>query len=273
MPELPEVETTVCGLKQWLPTNICLESLRFTRRDFRIPLPRGFINKLSGQRLIDIRRRAKYILFHFEQHIVIHHLGMTGNWRRFSLEDQRTHDHAHFHFGAKTHLVFHDPRRFGFFDLVLAKDQGSSRWLRHLGPEPLDEREFHAEYLQAKAYGKKVPVKTFLMDQKVVVGIGNIYASEILFQAGVRPMVMAGKVKSAQWEKIVTVTFDVLNRAIALGGTSLRDYRQTDGKLGYFSGQLQVYGREGLACSLCSQSIRQAVLSGRSTYWCPRCQK
>jgi formamidopyrimidine-DNA glycosylase len=278
MPELPEVETVVRGLASAL-TGKRLTRLVLTRPDLRHAIPPGLASKVAGKRLERVTRRAKYILMHFEgDAVLIAHLGMSG--RMTILPPARTmpprekHDHAIFQFDDGTELRFNDPRRFGLLDYAEANKLAEHPLFSHLGPEPLGN-SFNGPSLAAALHEKKTSIKAALLDQRVVVGIGNIYASEALYGAGISPKRLAKTVQGDRAEKLATAIHDVLSRAIAAGGSSLRDYVQTSGELGYFQHQWAVYGKEGEKCPGCdcNSAIKRIVQSARSTFYCAKRQR
>jgi formamidopyrimidine-DNA glycosylase len=277
MPELPEVETVVRGLAHAL-TGKRLERLHLARPDLRSAIPPGLAAHIAGKRIERFSRRAKYILMHFEGGgVVIAHLGMSGRLIIVPPGNEtprEKHDHAVFHFEDGTELRFNDARRFGLLDYAEEDHLAEHPLFRHLGPEPLGN-EFNGPSLAESLYGKKTPIKSALLDQRVVAGIGNIYACEALYGAGISPKRLAKTVQGERAEKLATAIHDVLTRAIAAGGSSLRDYVQTSGELGYFQHQWAVYGKEGERCPgcTCKSSIRRLVQSGRSTFYCPTRQK
>ena len=270
MPELPEVETTRRGVMPLL-VGRRVQAVTVRERRLRRPVTAGLAGKLQDQNLRAVERRSKYLLFRFDTGTLLIHLGMSGSLRVVRRgEVLRKHDHVDFDFGATRVLRYHDPRRFG---LVLWTSGGAAHpLLAHLGPEPLEE-DFTAAYLRERARGRRVAVKPFLMDGKVVVGVGNIYASEALFRAGIRPGRAAGRLSMPDCARIVVATREVLRAAIREGGTTLRDFVGSDGEPGYFAQELAVYGRTGAPCRNCEAPIRQRVLGQRSTFWCPSCQK
>lgn len=274
MPELPEVETVRRGLEKLIREGAIVSVVDLRTKKIRFDVPRDFKKKLLNAVFRKVTRRAKYLLFDFGEITLVSHLGMTGSWRSIATvdreADQRKHDHLYIEFSNGLRLAFNDPRRFGIIDLE--KDISKSRWLKHLGPEPFDP-VFAAELFKSKARAKTSTIKTFLMDQKNVVGVGNIYASEALFLAGVRPQRRAGKVTMHEWERLIGSIRNVLNRAIEAGGTTLQDHRQVSGETGGFQNRLKVYDRKGEACVNCKSPIKQTVIGGRATYWCPKCQK
>lgn len=271
MPELPEVETVRRGLEKTL-LNARLTGVTLRRPDLRYPIPPA-LGQLANVRLIALRRRAKYLLMDFDNsHTALMHLGMSG---RLTFADAATppakHDHILFHF-EETDLRFNDARRFGFADFCLSEAISHNRHLAVLGPEPLTDA-FDSEYLHTSLSGKKSAIKTTIMDNAVVVGVGNIYASESLFRAGIAPTRAAGRLTRPQTAALVTTIKQVLTEAIAAGGSSLRDYVQTDGSLGYFAHSFKVYGRDGHPCLTCATPIRKKIIGQRSTFYCPNCQK
>lgn len=271
MPELPEVETTRRGVRgALLGRTITAFDLREPRLRWRVEP--GLAGELAGQRVLDVRRRAKYLLFDLDRGSLIAHLGMSGSLRVMTAGSPRQlHDHYDLVLDSGQCLRFNDPRRFGSL-LWCTGPLDEHPLLSKLGPEPL-ENAFTAEYLARRARGRKAAVKLFLMDQHVVVGVGNIYASEVLFRAGVRPRRAAGRIKAVEWQRIVASVREVLDEAIVQGGTTLRDYVNTDGMPGYFARRLFVYERAGEPCRRCATPIRHLVQGQRSTYFCPECQK
>lgn len=270
MPELPEVETTRRGIAPSILGRRVVEVVvREPRLRWRIPatLPTAVANQVVR----DVRRRAKYLLIDLESGSLILHLGMSGNLRALPPKTPIIlHDHVDIVFDSGVCLRFNDPRRFG--SLHWSDDPDSHSLLRKLGPEPLSD-EFDGTYLARIARGRKVAIKQFLMNSHVVVGVGNIYASESLFRAGIRPRRAAGRVTRDELERLVLATKAVLGDAIRAGGTTLRDYVNPEGASGYFRQKLYVYERSGEPCRKCATPIRQFVQGGRSTYYCPTCQK
>ncbi|MGE0408281.1 MAG: bifunctional DNA-formamidopyrimidine glycosylase/DNA-(apurinic or apyrimidinic site) lyase [Amphiplicatus sp.] len=284
MPELPEVETVRRGL---LPA---MEGARFaqveTRRaDLRFPLPARFAARLVGARVLSLARRGKYLLAGLSNgETLLMHLGMSG---RFTIDahdrpgrfhrapdaDPR-HDHIVFDMAgpAPARIVYNDPRRFGFMDLVDTAGLEASRHLAGMGPEPLSE-SFTADIFNAALKARSAPVKAALLDQRVVAGIGNIYASEALFRAGVSPRRTARSVAGTRGARLRAALIDVLTEAIGAGGSSLRDFAGTEGALGYFQRRFKVYDRAGAPCPICAAPIRRLVQSGRATFYCGACQR
>lgn len=272
MPELPEIEVTRKGLEALLSDHPVITKVRLMRGDIRFPIPKDLPRRLEGERIEGIKRRAKYLLIETPHAVLLNHLGMTGSWRVSVPGDEDKHDHCFIELSNGKTLVFRDPRRFGMLDILQPGAEAKHPRLKGLGVEPLDAEKFTGEFLFHSSRKRKVAVKTFIMDQKVVVGIGNIYASEALFRAGVKPTKLAGKLTLSECEKIVGASRNVLQAAIKAGGSSIRDYRQASGEAGDFQNAHQVYDRAGEPCRKCGAPIKAKVLGGRSTYWCSKCQ-
>ncbi|MES2859400.1 MAG: bifunctional DNA-formamidopyrimidine glycosylase/DNA-(apurinic or apyrimidinic site) lyase [Pseudomonadota bacterium] len=270
MPELPEVETTRRGLLPHVEgRRVAFVVLR--RPDLRWPIPDAVPALLPGQRIDSIRRRAKYLLLDTEAGSALLHLGMTGSLRVLAGDTPvRTHDHVDFALDSGQVLRFNDPRRFG---CLLWQAPGQTHpLLAGLGPEPLGDA-FDGGYLFARSRGRSAPVKTFLMDQSVVVGVGNIYAAEALFLAGISPLRAAGSVSMARYQRLADAVQAILAHAIRRGGTTLRDFISPDGLPGYFEQELLAYGRGGEPCPRCGRALKQALVGQRSSVWCSRCQR
>lgn len=271
MPELPEVETVCRGIRPHL------EGRRFTQvtvrqPSLRWPVPSDLPAHLAGQQVRSVSRRAKYVLVELDDGHLLVHLGMSG---RLYFVPANTpvgkHDHVDFLLDSGQVLRYTDPRRFGAV-LFLEGDTNAHTLLSHLGPEPLSE-DFTGAYLATRAKGRSVPIKSLLMDGKVVVGVGNIYANEALFMAGIRPDRAAGRISALRYERLVGCVKQVLQNAIAEGGTTLKDFVGGDGKPGYFKQELQVYGRAGQPCVKCQSILREIRQAQRSTVFCSRCQR
>ena len=252
--------------------------VRETRLRYPVDAPR-LKRELAGRRVKDLRRRAKYLLILLEaegareEAFLVIHLGMSGRvYFSGRAEAPRPHTHVIFTISGGRELHFCDPRRFGFVDLVSSAGLEADRRFSNLGVEPLS-RECTAEYFFECSRKLRQPVKNFLMDSRRVVGVGNIYASEALFLAGVHPLRAAGRISLQRWERITSVVKEVLRAAIRQGGTTLNDFEGPDGTAGYFQVFLRVYGREGEECLECGAVVRKKVLAGRSTFYCPRCQR
>lgn len=271
MPELPEVETTRRGIAPHL------EHRRVTHvvirhHGLRWPVPRRLANQLEGQRLNLIERRAKYLLFHFDTGTLLLHLGMSGHLRVIPADTPvQKHDHLDFVFEGERCLRFNDPRRFGSVHWT-KDDPEKHSLLKSLGPEPLSD-EFDGDVLFEKSRKRSVAVKQFIMNAHIVVGVGNIYASEALFFAGIRPGRAAGRVTRIEYARLAEAIKTVLQSAIAKGGTTLRDFTQPDGNTGYFQVHLNVYDRAGEPCRVCGGEIRHKTIGQRATYFCTHCQK
>ncbi|HEX5960438.1 MAG TPA: bifunctional DNA-formamidopyrimidine glycosylase/DNA-(apurinic or apyrimidinic site) lyase [Rhodanobacteraceae bacterium] len=269
MPELPEVETAKRGIAPFVTGHVVTRVV-LRRKTLRWPIPRAISTKLPGQRIDAVERRAKYLLLHTRAGSALLHLGMSGSLRivdaGFPL---RPHDHYDLLLDSGKALRCNDPRRFG---CLLWQPPGTVHpLLQGLGPEPLGDA-FDGDWLWQASRGRSAAVKTFLMDQSIVVGVGNIYASEVLFAAGVHPQRAAGAVSRARYARIAAEVRRILCHAITRGGTSLRDFIAPDGAPGYFEQELFVYGRAGEPCKVCGTPIRSRVIGQRMTYWCPHCQ-
>ncbi|HEX7026604.1 MAG TPA: bifunctional DNA-formamidopyrimidine glycosylase/DNA-(apurinic or apyrimidinic site) lyase [Gammaproteobacteria bacterium] len=271
MPELPEVETTRRGLLPHLKNRTATD-VRIRNRQLRWPIPRGLKQKITGQRIIDVRRRGKYLIFDFEQGHMLAHLGMSGSFRIVDVQaPARKHDHIDWLLDSGMILRFHDPRRFGSIHWVTG-DILQHPLLKDLGPEPLED-EFNGGYLSNLARNRKIAVKNFIMNSRVVTGVGNIYASESLFLAGIHPDRPAGQVSQSGYQRLAEAVKTVLTASIEQGGTTLRDFVNENGNPGYFRQQLRVYEQAGNPCRQCGRAIQMQVIGQRSSYFCPRCQK
>ncbi len=268
MPELPEVETVRRGLERIL-LGATIARVVLTRGDLRTAIPADFAARLAGQPVRAIRRRAKYLLIDTPAATMLCHLGMTGTWRLAPIGEERTHDHCYLELADGRRLAFRDPRRFGQLDLVAAGDRHPS--LDRLGPEPLGDA-FTPSYLRERLRGRKQAVKALIMDQAIVVGVGNIYAQEACFRAGIRPTRAAGSLTLARLERLVAEIRIILAEAITAGGSTISDFRQAGGEAGYFQHNFRVYDRAGQACPVCGGTLRGKVIAGRSTVWCTECQ-
>ena len=271
MPELPEVET----LRRVLVTLICgkrLEKIQFNRPDLRFPIPRKKIaQEIKGKLLSDISRKGKYLLFHFPSGAMLLHLGMSGRMVQSNqMESFEAHTHVVFHFLPDVFLHFIDPRRFGSI-LWVPKGKGHPL-LDHLGPDPF-EPGTNPQFMKLSSARCKGPIKGFLMNAKRLAGVGNIYACEALFRARVHPDRPANRLGLNTWATLLTELRKTLEKSIASGGTTLRDFFNPEGKAGYFALELSVYGREGKPCYSCQTPVRRKVRSARSTFYCSNCQK
>ncbi len=271
MPELPEVETTRRGIEPHV-TGARVTELIVRRRDLRQPVSKN-LSVIEGRCITGVSRRSKYLLLAIDDgSTVLIHLGMSGSLRVISPSDPwKTHDHIGITLDNGRQLRFHDPRRFGLV-LRLIGDPMAHPLLKNLGPEPLGEN-FTATHLQVACAKRSAAIKLIIMDAKVVVGVGNIYASEALFRAGILPRTSGRRVSKPRLTRLADAIREVLTDAIAEGGTTLRDFLHSDGEPGYFRQKLFVYERKGEPCRVCRTPIRHAVIGQRSTYWCPKCQK
>jgi len=287
MPELPEVETVRRGLLPAMEGQV-IRAAQVNRSDLRWPLPERLAERLAGRRVLRLGRRSKYLLADLSGgETLIVHLGMSGRMLVSGLSGREMpglfhhehpapekHDHVVLEIETGARVTFNDARRFGAIDLV-PTDSVEAHWLlAGLGPEPLGNG-FHADHLAARFAGRRTPVKAALLDQRNVAGLGNIYVCEALFRARISPRRMAGNLGPQRIARLVPAIRDVLSEAIAAGGSSLRDHRQTDGELGYFQHDFRVYGREGQPCRSpgCTSAVARIVQSGRSSFFCPACQR
>ena len=270
MPELPEVETTRRGIEPHL-LNHKLTGAVVRQRQLRWPVPRGLSKIITGQTIHAVTRRGKYLLLALDQGSIMLHLGMSGSLRIIPADTPaQKHDHIDLQLDSGQCLRLHDPRRFGSLHWITCEPL-QHKLIKNLGPEPLTD-DFDASHLFKRSRKRKLAIKLFIMDSKNVVGVGNIYASEALFRAGIRPSRVAGKVTQREYEQLVTAIKDVLQAAIHAGGTTLQDFTNSDGKPGYFKQQLHVYGRAKEPCHHCGAIIKHRVMGQRATYYCPHCQ-
>jgi formamidopyrimidine-DNA glycosylase len=293
MPELPEVETVRRGLQPVMEGSKIVKA-EARRADLRFPFQKDFVARLTGQTVTGLGRRAKYLMADLGSgDVLLMHLGMSGSFRVVKDEEakmpgqfhhpraeDRAHDHVVFYMSSGASVVFNDPRRFGYMKIIARKALDEEPLLKGLGPEPLGN-EFDAAMLAHSCANKKTSLKAALLDQRVVAGLGNIYVCEALYRSQLSPRRLAATLATKKAEptdhakRLVTAIHAVLNQAIKAGGSSLRDHRQTSGELGYFQHSFQVYDREGEKCQTakCSGIVRRFVQNGRSTFWCPKCQK
>jgi formamidopyrimidine-DNA glycosylase len=283
MPELPEVETVRRGLIPALDGRL-LTRVEARRPDLRVPLPENFAKRLTGRRVMKLDRRAKYLLLHLDDHMVlVIHLGMSGSLRveghglgQFHHERGKlgAHDHVVFETDQGVTVTYNDPRRFGLMTLVSENGLGQDKLFADMGPEPLGA-ELTPEYLLQSASNRRVAVKSLLLDQHIVAGLGNIYVCEALHRAHIHPERPSNTLKKAEVKRLIPAIREILQAAIAAGGSSLRDFQQTSGELGYFQHQFAVYDQFDQPCPTpaCKGTIARMVQSNRSTYFCPSCQK
>ncbi len=277
MPELPEVETITRSLSETI-VGATLSGLVFHRKDLREELPKKTLTEvLSGEEILSVFRRSKYILIETNKGFALIHLGMTGNvfFETFR-EPKRPHTHVVFEFldkgGARFFIHYVDPRRFGRMGAQLGKTWQSHPYLTGLGVEPLEEKQLGA-YLYQLSRNRNLPVKNFIMDSRIVVGVGNIYACEALFKAHIRPTKKSGSISRQKYDLLSEAIKKTLRAAIKAGGTTIRDFRSSEGNPGYFSQSLNVYGRKDKPCLKCGAIIRMTRMSGRSSFFCAVCQK
>ena len=283
MPELPEVETVRRGLSPVMEGQDILRA-DVNRPDLRWPFPERMAERLSNQRVLQLRRRSKYLLADLGSgESLLVHLGMSGRMLvsgdplgKFVHAHPATEKHYHvvLHMANGARITFNDPRRFGAMDLMPTKGAETHKLLAALGPEPLGNG-FHEAHLVAALKGRNTPIKAALLDQRIIAGLGNIYVCEALYRARIHPARKAGRISKARIAALVPIIRQVLTDAIEAGGSSLRDFRQADGELGYFQHSFDVYGREGLPCRTpgCGMPIRRIVQGGRSSFYCPQCQR
>jgi len=289
MPELPEVETVMRGLESvMVGQKIRYADIR--RPDLRWPFPENMSQRLTGAKILRLHRRSKYILCDLDRgETLLIHLGMSGRMTisntgnesedllgnfQYKPSTPAKHDHVILDMIGGARISFNDARRFGAMDLIETQKLFDHKLIKSLGPEPLGN-EFNAPYLHSKLKGKTAPIKSALLDQRIVSGLGNIYVCESLWRAGINPTRLSGKVSRKKIDVLVPIIGDVLREAISAGGSSLKDHRQTNGDLGYFQHSFAVYGREGKECHSqdCSELIKRIVQSGRSSFYCAKCQK
>jgi formamidopyrimidine-DNA glycosylase len=293
MPELPEVETVRRGLQPAMESAKIVKA-EIRRKDLRFPFQKDFVHRLEGQTVTGLGRRAKYLMADLASgDVLLMHLGMSGSFRvvtdqngkmpgqfHHARSEARAHDHVLFHMSSGALIIFNDPRRFGYMKIIAREGIEDEPLLRGLGPEPLGN-EFDADMLARSCANKKTSLKAALLDQRVVAGLGNIYVCEALFRSRLSPRRLAATLSTKKGEttdharRLVEAIHAVLNQAIKAGGSSLRDHRQTTGELGYFQHSFQVYDREGEKCQTkgCGGIVRRFNQNGRSTFWCPKCQK
>lgn len=283
MPELPEVETVKRGLTPVMEGDV-IACADVRRSGLRWPFPDRMAERLTGQKINALHRRSKYILADLASgESLLLHLGMSGRMLisgvpqgqfHHELRVPEKHDHVVFDMAKGARVTFNDARRFGMIDLVSTEHTQNHNLLAGLGPEPLGNA-FHEDYLASRLKGKKAPIKAALLDQRIVAGLGNIYVAEALYRSGISPKRESGKISVQKISTLVPAIRDVLSEAIEAGGSSLKDFRQADGELGYFQHSFRVYGREGGACLTpgCEGIIHRIVQSGRSSFYCPKCQR
>lgn len=268
MPELPEVEVVRRELSQALPAGNVFTGVTAFRKDLRFKIPVKELNAFQGEKLLALERVSKYIVWRFAQGLIVTHLGMTGRWHKGP--KLRTHDHLTLHF-ADQDWTYEDPRRFGFVEVYSSSEKFFMKRLKAYGQD-VTQGKVDIDLVLEKSKGRKLPIKALLMNQSVLVGIGNIYASEILFRARLNPFVAAEKLKKDDWQRLIVITKDVFSEAILRGGSSISDFSSAYGAEGSFQDFHQVYDKEHELCVSCKLPIRMRMLAGRSTFWCPKCQ-
>ena len=274
MPELPEVETIRRGLSEAIVDKV-IESVSVKRYDLRKPIPATFAERLTGRRVHSIGRRGKYLLLYLsDDSVVIIHLGMSGRISIGQGKKSARHDHVVFNFGGGPEVRFNDPRRFGSMDITTNRRLAAHPAIRDLGIEPLT-RELTEEFLAQRLFGRRAPIKNLLMDQTIVAGLGNIYVCESLFLAGISPRRAGSNIKGVRLKRLEESIRNVLTSAVQAGGSSLRDYVQVSGELGYFQHRFNVYNREGQACvtGYPRHVVGRLVQANRSTFFCSLCQR
>ncbi len=281
MPELPEVETVRRGLAPKM-LGRRFRHVRQNRPNLRFPFPENFADRLTGQKVEHLGRRAKFLTLSLSSgEILIMHLGMSG---RFIIQDEKPgdfyhqtatankHDHVVFHLEDDITVIYNDPRRFGFMEIWPHATLAAYPRLKDLGPEPLSNH-FHSDYLDSALKMRKTPIKTALLDQAVIAGLGNIYVCEALYRAGISPKRLALNVPGERAKRLVPAINSVISEAIEAGGSSISDFSSTSGELGYFQHRFDVYGREGAPCKVCQTPIKRLTQSGRSSFYCSICQR
>jgi formamidopyrimidine-DNA glycosylase len=270
MPELPEVETILRGIKPHI-VNQTIKNVTVRHHGLRWPVPQNIQKDLKNKKITAIHRRGKYLIFELNHEAVILHLGMSGTLRILThYLPPKKHDHIDIVMANGVILRFADPRRFGAF--LFTKDKFTHHpLLKNLGPEPFD-KVFTGKYLWSRAQHRKVMIKSFIMDNKTVVGVGNIYAAEALFLAGINPKTPANQISQERYDQLIKAIKFILRQAIKRGGTTLKDFVNSEGKPGYFANQLNVYGRAGLPCIKCHALLTSTQIGQRSTVYCEKCQ-
>lgn len=273
MPELPEVETICLGLQSQILSKK-ISSIFTSDKNLRLPFPKNFADQLENQEILSITRRARYILINITlEKIILIHLGMSGKliYQKELSKKLALHDHCVIKFNDDSALIYNDPRRFGLIDLVDKEKIFNHKMIKNLGPEPLST-EFKAKYLYQKLKGKKINIKTAMMDNKIVVGVGNIYINESLFESSISPLRSAESLKLNELEILVKTIKKILKKAIKFGGSTLRDYVNLNGNVGEFQFDFKVYGRDNKKCSNCDSLVKRIKQNGRSSFYCSNCQ-
>ena len=272
MPELPEVQTVCQNLSRTIVKKF-INNIKIGNKRLRFDYPRDFAKKIVNQEVISIKRRARYILIYLSQDLVLLiHLGMTGKllFENHFYQGQK-HDHFIINFSDKTKLIYNDQRRFGFVDLFEKSQIKIHKMLVNLGPEPFSD-DFNADYLFQKLHKKEMNIKTTMMDNRIVVGVGNIYINEALFCSQINPQSRAKDLSLVKLQILVRNIKEILRQAIDYGGSSIRNYLNLKGDLGNYQSNFNIYGKEGQNCNICHSKIKRLVQNGRSTFFCPKCQ-
>lgn len=271
MPELPEVETIKRGLAPLLVSQQ-IRSVKLNRLNLRYPFPSDFAKRLTGRTIVNVDRRAKYLKISLDDgNVLVAHLGMTGKFIFNKSQANPKHHHVEMEFLDGRILIYNDPRRFGYMELCANIDIDTHHMFKHLGPEPLSD-QFNTYYLSEALKHKKAPIKTVIMDQSIVVGVGNIYACEALFKTNISPTLPSNLVSKNQIKKLVNEIKFILDDAIKSGGSTLKDFAHVNGDSGYFQHKFLVYGRDGQNCYTCNTKIKRIVQTGRATFYCSNCQ-
>jgi formamidopyrimidine-DNA glycosylase len=272
MPELPEVETVCRGLNEIIPAGKHkISKIETGAKSLRTPFRKAALRKGQGQKIKGILRKAKYLLFELDDSYLLSHLGMTGSWRIESNKDK--HDHVRIHLEDGRTLTYRDPRRFGQFDILAKETLSRDKRFVHLGPDPVVGNEFNSDYLYSICKKRNIAIKTLIMNQEIVVGVGNIYASEALYLAGIHPEVKASELSLKECNLLVESIKETLWEAIFCGGSTISDFKQAGGSEGYFQNYFFVYGRDKELCRFCESVILSKIITGRNSYWCSSCQK
>ena len=271
MPELPEVETVCKGLEKKI-TGQEITKIDILFPTLRYQIPPQIKSQITNSKIIKITRRARYILIEFaNEQILLIHLGMSGSLNFCTKLQIKKHDHVIFYFSQNNFLIYNDPRRFGVIDLVSKAQINNHKMIKNLGPEPLSN-DFNPQYLSKILKNKRLNIKTTMMDNKIVVGVGNIYINEALFLSKISPILPACELTNKQVENLVSAIKEKLTQAIKLGGSTLQDYVDIDGNLGYFQNNFQIYGRANQSCFICNSDIVKIKQNGRSSFYCKKCQ-
>lgn len=271
MPELPEVETVRRGLSRQLDfNNTQIVRVEKSDKKLRYSPDSKLLKEIQGQRILSVDRKAKYLLFFLEDFVLLSHLGMTGSWRFEKVKEK--HDHIRIHLSDGRTMTYQDARRFGMFEIFKKETLASVSRLTSLGIDPVSDSQFSGDYLYETLRNSQVAVKVAIMNQRVVVGVGNIYASEALYLAGIHPKSPCSAISLGQWRLLAKAIRKILYEAIELGGSSIQNYTNTEGEKGSFQNLHFVYGKKGEPCRVCQSKIESQAIVGRNSFWCPQCQ-